>query len=1182
MSEPIDQHQRTRLLTEMDRTLFVEAGAGSGKTTQLVHRVVQLLVTGTLPDISALAAITFTEAAAAELRDRIREELERAVGTEAVGSVRRSRIEDALDHVDDAAISTLHGFAHRILAGFPIEAGLPPGFEVADEIAAAVTEREQWDEFLDALFADDGFEPILRRAFTLGLTMRQLTVVAHEFAENWDRLELLGAGIAEQAGSDPGSVTLAPLDIEPVLDTLDGAVVWAGDCGGSAKSVQTMRDVFGPFLHRLEDEPDPEAQLLLLLHELPTFPTMGNVTKPELVELRRLVDAARDAIGALLDRSRLEALTPILGRIASFTLAMADRRRQEGQVRFHDLLVLARRMLVAHASVRRELGRQFRLLLIDEFQDTDPLQIEIALLLALADPDVTPTSWQDAVVEEGRLFFVGDPKQSIYRFRRADISVFEQVRDRFSHHGAVELTVNFRTVPSLLAWVNDVFDRLIGPDAQEGQPRYLPLAPSRPDLDGDAPVVVLGGPIAARSVAEVRERESRELAAAISLMKDEGWLVHPKGDAAPRPVQFRDVTVLIPSRQVLSELERSLERQGVPYRVESRSLVFGTDEVRELLAILQAVDDPGDEVAVLAALRSPAFACSDADLARYRAAVPSSRRWDYTRPAAAETRQALGSDDPVLAALAALHRLHDERMWMPVHELVEQVIRDRHLVELTTARRRPRDHWRRLRMVLDEARAFVEAGGVALADFVAHIEQQADEKATRVETVVSEPDDDAVRILTIHGSKGLEFPVVVLAGLGIEYRAPHNRVLWTDDGPEIALGSQDKERFETPGYAARRDHEELLDRYERERLLYVGATRARDHLVVSLYHRPGRDCAARRISDLLDEFSAAGVTRHRVIDPAVLDAQTARAATPARRPAPELGASPDPAAADTTAIGAAGRAAIDLDDWRRRRTDLLARAARVGAIAPTGLARRALADVADMTSTADATGTMGTTGPRDATGENAITAGDATGASHATGENAPAAVERDREAPEHRFGARGQGGTAMGRAVHGALQVLDLADPANLEALARHQAAAEGVADRAGAVEKLVRSALASPSVQEAVASGRYWRELFVSAPLGVQGTIIEGYVDLLYENAQGELIVVDYKTDAGSEDVLGASADRYRLQGAAYAAMLEVALGRPVARCVFVFARSGPAVERPITDLRAAIADVVAAVDGP
>jgi ATP-dependent helicase/nuclease subunit A len=1134
ITSPADADARLRLQHELDRTLFVEAGAGTGKTTQLVGRIVELVLSGELADVAELAAITFTEAAAAELRHRVRERLERVRGDHVPGSVERHRIDDALDRIDEATISTLHGFAARLLADFPVEAGLPPGFEVADEIAAEVTERERWAELLDELFADPELEPVLRRALQLGLTVRHLDEVNRSFADNWDRVE--GLVIPEHG--------LMAIDVGPVLAAIEGAIKCAEGCPAGPRSVERALSELPAFRDRLLAEPDPEHQLLVLLHEPPAFPSVGNARKPELVELKTCLDQARAAIDEHLRALRLDALEPLLIRLRDHTLAGVAQRRHDGEVRFHDLLVLARELLVRHAGARRELGRRHRLLLIDEFQDTDPLQIEIALLLGLADPGAVPQDWYDAEVGEGRLFFVGDPKQSIYRFRRADISVFERVRHRFSGHGPIQLQVNFRTVPSVLHWLNAVFGQLIGPDDRPGQAGYRALEPARRDHGGPPGVSLLGGEVDVPSVAALREGEAGEVAAVVAgIPTGDRLVIDPhRPEAGPRPARFGDVTVLIPTRAVLGELERAFEARAVPYRIESRSLVFGTDEVRELLAVLQAIDDPADAVAVVTALRSPGLACSDDALARFRLAGGT---WNPRAPVSDSLREALGDDDPVLAAMATLAALHDARLWYPVNELVARVVQELSLVELTTAYRRPRDHWRRIRMVLDEARAFVEAGGEALSDFVAHIEQQADERATRVEAVVSDADDDAVRIVTIHGAKGLEYPIVVLAGLGAEYRPPYDRVLWTETGAEIALGRQDGERFETPGYAEARGLEEVMDRAERQRLLYVAATRARDHLIVSLHHRTRGECLAKDLAAVvagLGDHDETGRPWHRWVDPKAL-------ASAASEPvgggeASERGDHDRPDGSEALAA------------WEAERATLLAAVTRRSVTTPTALAALAAA--------------AATAAP-----DEGGAADEEAGASDEPGDD----VEDTPAVRTYEFGRRGHGGTALGRAVHGTLQMVDFADPwAGVTAVAAHQAASEGLDGRVDVVEALARSALDAPAVCEARSGRRWWRELFVSAPLG-SGTLVEGYVDLLYETDDGRLVVVDYKTDQGRDAAaLDAAVARYRLQGAAYAAVIARAVGRPVNRCVFVFARpTGPAVERVIDDLDAAISEVTA-----
>jgi ATP-dependent helicase/nuclease subunit A len=552
----------------------------------------------------------------------------------------------------------------------------------------------------------------------------------------------------------------------------------------------------------------------------------------------------------------------------------------------------------------------------------------------------------------------------------------------------------------------------------------------------------------------------------------------------------------MPTRTTLPPIEQALEEAGIPYRVESRSLVYSTQEVRDLLAVLRAADDPTDDVAIVSALRSPAFGCGDDDLLRF---VQSGGRWDYRR----EPPSALEDNDPVSAAMAALHDLHRRRSWETISGIVESVIRERRLFELAFASKRPRERWQRLRFVLDQARAFAEAGGGTLRQFIDWAERQAEEGTRVVETVVPEPDDDAVRIMTIHASKGLEFPIVVLAGLNLEaQRSRSPSVLWgPDNQPEASLGSQSA-RFETHGYADLADHERAMDDHEKVRLLYVAATRARDHLLVSLHHKQDQESHAARL------FECAAKAPH----------LWRRAEAPVSS-----------IAADETEQLTFNDGPDKRSDWLRTREQRLKGLTRIPAVAATAIA-------------------------------------------HSLG-GAPDDPNLQKEPPVEEIPPwrRGRAGTSLGRAVHAVLQSIDLATGVEIESAARAQATAEGIPGRAGQIARMARAAMDAPSVQEAVRSGgRYWRELYVSAP--VDGMTVEGFIDLLYETPDG-LVVVDYKTDVvPGEAELDAAMERYRLQGAAYALALQEALGRPVARCVFVFVQASGARERDIEDLPAAV----------
>jgi ATP-dependent exoDNAse (exonuclease V) beta subunit len=599
------------------------------------------------------------------------------------------------------------------------------------------------------------------------------------------------------------------------------------------------------------------------------------------------------------------------------------------------------------------------------------------------------------------------------------------------------------------------------------------------------------------TVDQVREQEAREIAALIRSAKEEAWqvTVDEQGKRRRRPANYSDIALLLPTRTPLPSIEDALEEAGIPYRVESRSLVYDTQEVRDLLAILRSIDDATDEVALISTLRSPAFACGDDDLFRYHDA---GGRWDYRR----EAPNGLAPDDPVVAAMAALHDLHLRRWWLPISGVVEAVIRERRLFELAFAHQRPRERWQRLRFVLDQARAFTEIGGRTLRQFIDWAERQSQGGTRVVETVVPEPDDDAVRIMTVHAAKGLEFPIVILAGLNLE-GGGHSQacVLWNDDNsPEAKLGS-----FATEGYPALEQREKDMEAFEDIRLLYVAATRARDHLVVSVHHKR---------SDKNRSHAAQILER----------SMTARHLWQAALVSPRLNLAP---AADAPAFD---------DSPERREAWLAVRAHQLNQ----------LSNVPAVAATSIASGVAGADDPN---------------------------LRKESPVEEMPPWRRGRAGTALGRAVHAVLQSIDLATADGLEGAARAQAAAEGIADRAGEIARMVSTALASPWVRAAVASGRYWRELFLAAP--IEGQTLEGFVDLLYEAPEG-LVIVDYKTDELPDGLrLEEAMTRYRLQGAAYALALEAALGRHVARCVFLFVQPSTALGQAVADLPMAMADV-------
>jgi ATP-dependent exoDNAse (exonuclease V) beta subunit len=1086
MTEPVDAAARARVRDDHASSIFIEAGAGTGKTTALVERVVALVARGAV-ELRELAAITFTEAAAAELRDRIRAGLEAA----AAGAVAwvddgaaRARCRAGLDEIDDAALTTLHGFAQRLLTEYPLEAGLPPVFEVLDDIRARVRFEQRWGELVDSLFANPELEEALLRGIVLGLRFDHLRDAARTLHDNHDRV-----------GPPDSAPPLPAFDVTPLVAALDVVIAFREECRLEGDrmaehidvNVVPLRDELVAGGRDLLDQLDFVAHA----HDPQFRQGKDGNWRCRVQEVRDASTRASEVRADILNAQRRAVLATLVHHVVSFVREFADERRREGTLEFHDLLVLARGLLRSRPDVRAAASRRWRRILLDEFQDTDPLQIQLAALLATLDDHAGERAWHELTIEPGRLVVVGDPKQSIYRFRRADLRVYDAARTSL---GLDETTLieNFRSVPPIIDFVNEVFTALLVSDEPGLQAPHVALHAHREALDDAGAAVSTFGDLSTDHVELIREQEADDVAAIVQQVKTERWLVSDR-DGTTRTAEYADIAILIPSRTVLPGIEDSLERAAIPVRVESQSLLFATAEIRDLLSILTAVDDPSDGIAVVAALRAAAFGCSDRELADH---VAAGGAWDY-RVERDDVIERLGAEHPVVAGLRALRALWSERWWRSISETVEAVVRERRLLELAVARRRPRDHWRRTRFFLDQARAWDDAGAGTLRGFVEWAQEQAEERRRVIESVAPEPDDDAVRILTVHGAKGLEFPVVVLAGLSTQPPRFSPMVVWDADGCAEFMNGTKKSgaRVETLGYDAAAKAEERHDRAERLRLLYVAMTRARDHLVVSLHRKEKMECHAQSIAAQLEH------ARFEMLEPG----DPVHATSPPHGPIPV----DEPAAYEA---------------WSTARQAALARASTPASVAATTLA--SLDDEA----------------------------------------RADPGLAKDAPADDEPPWRRGRAGTAVGRAVHAVLQTVDLADASDLPAVARAQALAEGVPDREDDVRAFAQSALESPIVRAAIESGgRWWREVPVAAT--VDGVLLEGFVDLLVE-LDGELVVVDYKTDRVHDDRLEAALARYSVQGAAYALALEAALGRPVTRCVFVFARRGAAIERDVGDL--------------
>ncbi|MFZ4516529.1 MAG: UvrD-helicase domain-containing protein [Acidimicrobiia bacterium] len=1099
-----DDPVRTRIRTDHASTLFVEAGAGTGKTTALVARLTDALMSGCF-EMHQIAAITFTELAAAELRDRITTALEADAAQTEVTDADAQRIERAraaLDALDDAVITTIHGFAQRICTEFATFADLPPVLELRDEIAASIAFDRAWRRFLDRFLDDPDQRALLQRATALGCTTAHLRMIAETLHAHADRMETTAFPEPE----------LPALDDTALRTTVQEACRFANGCTDPADLLFAHLQRLAAAESRLA-APADELDHLDALIEFPkcTFSRGKKHAWPDKQAVYDALGLAETARLALLSTLRSTTIRRVTAEVARFVRDTIAHRNQLGVLEFDDLLRIARNIVRDHPSVRAQLARRWQCIAVDEFQDTDPLQVELVLLLADAQVEPGSPLPSRAQPAPGRLFLVGDPKQSIYRFRRADLMMYQSVVTNVPGD-AVALDRNFRSVAPIVEWINVVLAETFA--AQPEQAPWRALDAERTDVSRayiGPPVLTLGGARPGLTANALRVTESETAAAAIARMLHEGWTVSDPRTGAWRAAQNRDITVLVPTRASVPALARAFEAAGIPVRVETRALLWEAPEVYELCRVLRAIDMPDDPVAVVGALRTTILGCSDRDLVLHLRAGGQFH--------ALRSNSALHRNDGITSVQAALNwliEMHAARNWRPVAETIEATLRERGVFLTALAGPRARDRWRRLRVVLDIARAFDAEGAVSLRAFLDWADEQRARGAQVNDAAAPEPDDDAVRLMTVHAAKGLEFPIVMLLGFARDDPKRNAPVLWDPLDPttiELSVGPT-ATALRTERYDALASVELLHEQAERDRLLYVAATRARDHLIVSRCHN-GCDSDAQRLDAVIAHVAA--TTPNWDDDARVVGSVT---------DSPAIAVAPGSERMIEVATAA------DLTSWERSRHAALQRAAQPIAIAATALASH------------------------DEGSRN--------------GQDYELAVVANSQTPQWR---RGRAATNIGRAVHAVLQTADLESGSNVAELASVHAVAEGVADRADEVARLARAALAAPIIRRAASSARVWREIAVGAPIG--NTLIEGYIDLCFETPEG-LVLVDYKTDAAyGEAALQGAVERYTPQGAAYAAALEVALGRPVHACVFVFCRPGTAVEVPIGDLPGAIAAV-------
>jgi ATP-dependent helicase/nuclease subunit A len=835
-----DAAARERIRNSLDESLIVEASAGTGKTSELIRRIVRVLAMGT--PVHQIVAVTFTHKAAGELKIRLREELDRARAGCADGQ-ERAHLEDALERLEEAAIGTIHGFCAQVLRERPVEARIDPGFEELTEPEADRLRARAFDQWFQRKL-DAGSE-VLRRALAR-LAWRDKWQSDSPPVES---LKYAGKQLVDWR-DHTAAWRKEPFDRHGRIDALmaqcrelDSMV---RQCTRSAdnlvKSMRPLRGLSGG----PSDYDTLEARLLKLERDLKRDFKKGSGNFAPGISRQQVLDA-RDGLLRDLDAFRRDAgadfAAALRDEMQDFVTAYTERKQRAGKLDFLDLLLLMRDLVRDDAGVRKYLQDRFTRIFVDEFQDTDPLQAEILVLLS-AD-DSAENDWLKVRPVQGKLFVVGDPKQSIYKFRRADVSLYENVCQALAARGVarINLSKSFRAVPEIQQLVNAAFAPEMTGDRDCGQARYAPLEEHTPAYDKQPAIVVLpaASPYGLMRISKEKINECLPdaIAAYIDWLRNEsGWRIRDPRDGGRVPLQAKHICVLFRrltnyGTDLSRDYTRALESRGIPHLLVGSKSFYHREEVETVRVALAAIEWPDDELSVFGTLRGSLFAIADDLLLRFRFEVGRLHPFRTAAPPGASISPAVFA--PIADALSILADLHRHRNQRPVADTINALLEATRAHAGFTLRRAGSQALANVYRICDLARTFELTGGLSFRGFVEELAAQA-EKAESTEAPVLEEASDGVRLMTVHGAKGLEFPVVILGDMTANLAAREaERFVEGDLCATRLLGAAPWELIE------HEQHEHTRELAEGVRVAYVAATRARDLLVIPAVGDEERD-----------------------------------------------------------------------------------------------------------------------------------------------------------------------------------------------------------------------------------------------------------------------------------------------------------------------------------------------------
>ena len=827
----------------LDSHISVTAGPGAGKTTVLVERYLHILKEHPHLNIDQIVALTFTNRAANEMRERLRKNLDELLQTSPPAE--RQRWMHYKRTLDGAIITTIHGFCSRLLREFPVEARIDPQFILLDEHQSAILLEAAVEETLTE-FINSGHEAVSR--LTAGLGRGKLVAALVELYRTIRGQGLSSELLAEQAARSHATwehYRAAFADVDGNM----GELISTGRLPLKAEAKRSKARRNWPRLRQLLL--DPQLPLADYCREISEFreaarPSAQGSVSAVVKKLDDLFWGEKrekpfgQVPGLRFDLVAKEYACEALKLVTNIDSRLEETKRQLAALDFDDLQIRALKLLeqpevLLRASVR------YKFFLVDEFQDTNPLQRDLMERLALKNRT------------DANLFIVGDPKQSIYGFRGADVDVFREMTEALIKAAGAELPlrVNFRSQPQLISFFNLLFEQLFQPDEEIhpddlralGYVKHDPSKAERERVD-EGPLVELmidtvgedAGDAKAKSQQTTRERDAHQLARRILS------LVNPEN------LQYRDVALLFRAMTDVPVYEWVFRRANIPYQTVLGKGFYEREEITDLMQLLRFLDNRTDELALAAVLRSPLCGISDNSLLALRLAprrneadtgeTPQPRRrprklFHALRHQSEIDFIANEERDALDQATTFLNSLIEKRNRYPVGDLLRFAVSRSEYATVVAANFDGAQRLANVEKLFTLAERFERSGAHLIRDFVKYVHDFEAIGSRESEGQLDEA-ANAVTLMTIHQAKGLEFPVVIIPDLQ-RISGPRDNWFLLDRHLGLTLKVPDGRGEQVAGSTFQRfsDRARQREQFESLRLLYVAATRAKDRLILS-------------------------------------------------------------------------------------------------------------------------------------------------------------------------------------------------------------------------------------------------------------------------------------------------------------------------------------------------------------